>query len=99
MVTVPGDHFGPIPPEADPRGLVSGLHTLSCQATAASDGLTFRIHYAEPQHEATLKASASNTFVVNASRVNLGSTQIPLMDSDPLYPNSDSKQPVREDMP
>jgi len=22
MVTVPGDHFGPIPPEADPRGLV-----------------------------------------------------------------------------
>ena len=23
MVTVPNDHFGPIPPEADPRGLVS----------------------------------------------------------------------------
>lgn len=22
MVTVPGDHFGPIPPEADPRGQV-----------------------------------------------------------------------------
>ena len=25
MVTVPGDHFGPIPPEADPRGMVSFL--------------------------------------------------------------------------
>lgn len=25
MVTVPGDHFGPIPPEADPRGTVSTL--------------------------------------------------------------------------
>ena len=23
MVTVPGDHFGPIPPEADPRGTVT----------------------------------------------------------------------------
>ena len=22
MVNVPGDHFGPIPPEADPRGTV-----------------------------------------------------------------------------
>ena len=22
MVTVPNDHFGPIPPDADPRGLV-----------------------------------------------------------------------------
>ena len=26
MVTVPNDHFGPIPPEADPRGLVSNQH-------------------------------------------------------------------------
>ena len=30
MVTVPGDHFGPIPPEADPRGQVCA--TLGVQA-------------------------------------------------------------------
>ena len=29
MVTVPGDWFGPIPPEHDPRGLVR--HALSCK--------------------------------------------------------------------
>ena len=28
MVTVPGDHFGPIPPEADPRGQVCAALTL-----------------------------------------------------------------------
>ena len=28
MVTVPGDHFGPIPPEADPRGLVRSKAAL-----------------------------------------------------------------------
>ena len=36
MVTVPNDHFGPIPPEADPRGLVSmigeSLHIVALLA-------------------------------------------------------------------
>ena len=32
MVTIPGDHFGPIPPEADPRGQVCRV-TLGCYST------------------------------------------------------------------
>lgn len=30
MVTVPGDHFGPIPPEADPRGQVCRRSFTKC---------------------------------------------------------------------
>ena len=34
MVTVPGDHFGPIPPEHDPRGLVRALLSPTACADA-----------------------------------------------------------------
>ena len=38
MVTVPNDHFGPIPPEADPRGLVR-VATNLCYTVALLAGL------------------------------------------------------------
>lgn len=49
MVTVPNDHFGPIPPEADPRGLVCtdhGFMTLSHISIALLQCLVLVAHMA-----------------------------------------------------
>ena len=53
MVTVPNDHFGPIPAEADPRGLVRAVKAL-CYTVAlpSSSLLTFTVHTSECNNSA-----------------------------------------------